>query len=120
MDGARLGIVRAIDQALDAGMQQGPRTHGTRFDRNKQFALSQAMIADGGACLTQSDDFGMGGGVGIGDIAVPAPSDGASAADYDCADRNFAGFEGSRSSAQRFLHPELVGGLRWPLAAALR
>src|ERR1700686_2590915 len=39
--GARFGIVRAIDEALDPGVQQGTGAHGARFNCSKQVALRQ-------------------------------------------------------------------------------
>jgi len=50
------------------------------------------------------------GGVGIGDVAVPAAAHDASVADDDGAYRDLAGFEGALGRAQGFFHPQFVGG----------
>jgi hypothetical protein len=51
----------------------------------------------------------VGGGVGIGDVAVPTPADDASVANDDCADRDLAGFERALGGAEGFFHPEFIG-----------
>src|ERR1700679_404206 len=91
MDRTRFGIVRAVDQALDAGMQQGARTHGARFNCSKQLAVSKTVVAEGGARLAQGDDFRVGGGFEVVDVAVPSSTDDASLADDNCADRHLSG-----------------------------
>src|SRR5580658_5873930 len=110
MDRTRFGIVRAVDQTLDAGMQQGARTHGARFNCSKQLAVSKTVVAESGTRLAQGDDFRVGGGVEFGDVAVPASTDDASPADDNCADRYLSGLERALGGAQSFFHPEFVGG----------
>ena len=66
------------------------------------------MVTQSCTGFAQGDDFGMGGGVVVGDVAIPAAADDAlSAHDYS-AYRNFAGFERALGGAQSFLHPEFV------------
>src|SRR5580704_2992949 len=68
------------------------------------------MVANGSTGLAQRDELGVRGGVGVGDVAVPAPAHYAAFADDDRADRNFSGFERAPGAAERFLHPEFVLG----------
>ena len=86
---ARLGIARAVDRTLVAGMQQGVRTHRSRLNCSKQSAVFQTVVADGGALLAQGEDFGVHGGVGIVavDVAVPVQLMRA-LSDEDCRDRD--------------------------------
>jgi hypothetical protein len=113
---ARFGIVRAIDEALDPGVHQRSGAHWARFNCSKQVALGEAVVTDGCTGLTQRDDFGVGGGIVVADIAVPAASDNSSVAYDHRSYRDFAGFEGALRGAQGFFHPEFVGGRRWSLA----
>src|SRR5579863_1503124 len=108
MNRTRLGIVRAENQALDAGMQQRAGTHGTRFNGGKQFAVSQAVVTDGCARLAQRHDFGVRCWIGIGYVAVPAPAHDATLTDHDRPDRDFSSFEGALRRPQGLLHPEFV------------
>src|ERR1700689_1104402 len=91
--GARLGIVRAIDQARDPRVHHGSGAHGAGYDGDEEFAIRETMIADDGAGLAQGHDLGMGRGIAGSDVAVPAAADDFSVAYDDRADGHFAGFE---------------------------
>jgi hypothetical protein len=68
------------------------------------------MVTQSCTGFAQGDDFGVGGGVAVGEVAIPAAAnDAVSAHDYS-AYRNFAGFEGALGGAQSLLHPEFVVG----------
>ena len=109
MDGSRFGIVRSVNQTTDTGVNQGSRTHGARLNCSKQLAVSKTVVGEILCRLTQGDDFGVGGGIVVGEVAVPASSEDAATTDDDGSDGDFAGFESALSRAQRFLHPEFVG-----------
>ena len=112
MDCARCRIVRAVYHAFHAGMHQGARAHGTRLNCNKQLAVSQAVITQVCSGLAKGDDFGVSGGIEIGDIAIPASTDDLSRVDDDRAYGDLARFQCALGRAEGFFHPELVGG-RW-------
>ena len=107
-DGACFRVIRAVDQAFQPGMNQRARAHGARFNCSKQFAAFQAMVAEGGTGFAQGDDLGMGGGIGVGEIAVAAASDDFAVANDHRADRNFTRFKRALGRAQSFLHEEFV------------
>jgi hypothetical protein len=108
-DSARLRIVRAINQPADAGVNQRSRTHGARFNCNKQFALAQSMVADGGAGVPEGNDFRVGRGIVVGKIAIPS-SPNHTAVTYDhCSDGDFFNFKRPLRTPQRFFHVEFVG-----------
>ena len=104
-----LWVVRAIYQALNAGMHQRSGAHRARLNCNKQLAVFQAMVTDGCTGFAQRDDLGVGGRIGLGDVAVPSAADDLVVAYYDRADRNFPGFQRALGAAQGFFHPEFVG-----------
>jgi hypothetical protein len=85
MDCARFGVVRAIYDAFHSRVHHRARAHWTRLNCNKQFAVSQAMVTQVSSGLAKGDDFSVGGGVGVGDVAVPASADNLSPVNNDCA-----------------------------------
>jgi hypothetical protein len=113
MHGPGLGIVRAIYQALYAGMHQGSGAHRARFNCNKQRAVFEAMVTNGCTRFSQSNDLGVSGRVVVGNVAVPSSAYDAVIAYAviynDRAHRNLLGFERALSAAQGFLHPYFVG-----------
>ena len=109
MDGSRLGVVRTENQTADTGVNQGSRTHGARLNCSKELAVTQTVVREIQSGLTQGDDFGVGGGIVIGQVAVPATSEDAALTDDDGSDGDFSGFEGALGRAQSLLHPEFVG-----------
>src|SRR5580658_573732 len=108
MHGPGLGVVRAVYQALHAGMHQGAGAHRARLNCNKQSAVFETMVTNGCTGLAQRDDLGVGGRVVVGDVAVPSSAYNSVVAKYNRADRDISRFEGALGAAQGFLHPELV------------
>jgi hypothetical protein len=114
MDRARLGIVGAINQAFQPGVYQRTGAHGAGLNCNKQFAVFQAMVTRGTTRLSKRDDLGVGGGIGVGKIPVPASPDDFVAAHHNSPDWHLTGVQGALSGANGFLHPEFVsGGRQW-------
>jgi hypothetical protein len=109
MDGAGLRVIGAIDQALEPGVNQSAGTHRARLNCNKQLAALQAMVSESCTGLEQGDDLGVGGGIGVANVAVAAPANYFSGTHYHCADGNFSGFQRALSLAERFFHEKFVG-----------
>src|SRR5580704_6234905 len=108
LHGARLRIVRAINQALDPGMHQRPRTHWARFNCGKQVAVGQAMVTHGCGSFAQRHNLGVGCGIAVSEVAVPSASDDASLAHDNGSDRHFARFLRALRRSQSLLHPQFV------------
>jgi hypothetical protein len=89
-------------------MHHGARTHRARLNCNKQLAVLQTVIAQGGARLTQRDDFCVSGGIGVREIAVSPAADDFSSADDDGPHRNLPGFERVLGGTKSLFHEELV------------
>jgi hypothetical protein len=122
-DCARFRVVRAVHQALDAGMHQRPGAHGARFNCNKEFTASQAMVAESGTGFAQRDHFGVRCGVAFTDVAIPSAANDTPVDNDYRADGNFSGFESALRAAESFFHPEFigmkfVGRRRWSLRSA--
>jgi len=109
MDGARFGVIRAVDQAFEPGVNQSAGAHRARLNCNKQFAVFEAVVAQGGTGLAQGQDLGVSCGIAIGKVAVAAAAYYFSAADHDGAYRDLSRFERAVSGAQRLLHKQFVG-----------
>jgi hypothetical protein len=108
MDCARFWIVSAVYQAFYPCMHQSTCAHGAGLNRGKQFAISQAVVAQVRAGLAEGNNFGVGGGVGVGDIAIPASTYDLAGMHDHCADWNFARFQRSLCGAESLFHPEFV------------
>jgi hypothetical protein len=63
------------------------------------------MIAEGSSSFAQGDDFSMGCGIGVGEVAIESATNDFAFMYYDGADRNLSYVERSLRSAQGFLHP---------------
>jgi hypothetical protein len=110
MNGSGLWVVGAIHQAAEAGMYRSSRAHGAWLNCNKQFAAAEAVITEVSPGFSQRHYFGVRGGIGIGEIAIPSSSKDAPFADNHGSHGHLVGIEGSLGAAQGLLHPEFVGG----------
>ncbi len=90
-------------------MDRRSRTHGARFNCSKQFAVAEPVITEVLSGLAEGDDFGVGGGIVVGEIAIPSAAHHAPVADDYRSDGDFAGVERALGAAQGFEHPEFVG-----------
>ncbi len=108
MDGARFGVIRAVDQAFEPRMNQSAGAHGARLNCNKQFAVFQAMVAEGGTGLAQGDDLGVRCGSRSAMLRLP-PRPTIFLAHNDRAYRHFAGFQRSLGGPESLFHPQFVG-----------
>ena len=90
-DGAALGVVGAVDEPRDTGLDDGARAHAAGFDGDIERGTSEAIVANKAGGFAQSDDFGVGGRVAIADGAVAGTSKDFSVMDKHGADGDFAG-----------------------------
>jgi hypothetical protein len=93
--GSRFGVGRGVDEAGDAGVEDGSGTHGAGFERDVEGAafvvfVEQAIVFEGSAGLADGDYFGVGGGVVIAEDSVLAAGNDFAAVDDDGADGDFA------------------------------
>jgi hypothetical protein len=109
MDRSGLGVVRAVYQAADAGVNERARAHGARFNCSKEVAVAEAVVTEVLTSFAERDDLGVGGGVVVGEVAIPSAADDAIAMNDDGSDGHLARVERALGGAQGFLHPEFVG-----------
>src|SRR5258708_27650454 len=105
---ASFRVVRAIYQAVDAGMHHRTGAHCARFNCNKQLAVFQAMVTNGCTSLAQRDHLGVGSRIKVSDISVPSPSHDPAVSDHHCAHWNLSRFKRTLCAAEGLFHPKLV------------
>src|SRR5947209_3527031 len=112
-DGAGFGVGAAVDEAGDAGVDDGAGTHGAGLERDDEGALEEPPVAYGSSGLSNGEDFGVGGGVAVGDAAVVAAADDliGGVVEDDGAYGDFVDVARGAGLGEGFLH-ELIGSLR--------
>jgi len=69
-DGAAFGIVGAIDEARDPGLNDGAGAHAAELDGDVERGIRKAVVAKKAGGFSQSNDFGVGRGVAIANGAI--------------------------------------------------
>jgi hypothetical protein len=103
-DSATFGIVGAVDEARNAGLDDGARAHAAGLDGDVERGIPKAVVAKTACALTKDDHFGMGRGVAIADGAIARAGENPALVDEHSTDGNFAGFGGGTSFREGFLH----------------
>ena len=89
--GAGLGVGCGVDQAADAGVEDGSGAHCAGLERDVEgAAFGEAIIFQRAGGCAESDDLGVGGGVVIAQDTVLAAGDDLAVEDEDGADGDFA------------------------------
>ncbi|MEY4250825.1 MAG: hypothetical protein RJA87_2458 [Pseudomonadota bacterium] len=71
-DGTALWVFGTKDQASDAGMADGTRTHGAGLERHNQRQTGQSIVSDLVRGCAEGEDLGVGGGIVKADGLVPS------------------------------------------------
>jgi len=108
-DGAAFGVVGAVDEAGDAGLNDGAGAHAAGLDGDVKGGVGEAVVAEEASGLAEDDDFGVGGGVTIAGGAVAGTGEDLAVVDKDSADGDFAGCRCGAGFGQGFLHELGVG-----------
>src|SRR5260370_26682300 len=64
-DSAALGVVSAVDQARDAGLDDGAGAHAAGFDGDVERGSGEAVVAEKAGGFAKDGQFGVGGGGGV-------------------------------------------------------
>jgi len=89
-DGAALGVVGAVDEARDAGLNDRAGAHAAGLDGDVKRRVREAIVAEEACGFTKDDDFGVGGWIVVADGAVAGASDHFSVVNQDGSDGHFA------------------------------
>jgi hypothetical protein len=93
--GAGFGVGGGVDEAGYAGVENCSGAHGAGFQGGVEGAVFEAIVVEGAASFAESDDLGVGGGVGVAEDSVLTAADDFVFVDYDRAYGDFAvGFGG--------------------------
>ena len=103
-EGAALGVVGSVDEARNAGLDDGAGTHGARLESDVKSGAAEAVIAEKASAFPDHDNFGVGGGVIVTDGAVPGTSENGSFMNEKSSDGDFASFGGGAGLGKCELH----------------
>ena len=110
MDSATAGIVGAVNESCDAGLDHGAGAHRTGFERDVHRSAGKAVVGEKARSFTQHNDFGVSGGVIVADSAITGLRDDFIFEDEESADRNFSGGSGGAGFVESELHEIEIGG----------
>ncbi len=103
-DGAAFGIVGAVDEARDTGLNDGARTHAAGFNGDVERGVRETVVAENAGSFAEDDDFGVGGGVAIADGAIASTGEDFAVVNEHGADGDFAGCSRCARFRERLLH----------------
>ena len=109
MDRASLRVFGAVNQPPNARVDERSGTHRARLDGGVDLAVRQTMVAESSGRLAQGNNFGMGGGVVIQQVAVEAAPYGTIIANDYSSNRHLTGVQRALGEAQRLFHPDFIG-----------
>jgi hypothetical protein len=89
-DGAAFGIIGAVNETGDAGLDDGAGAHTAGFDGDVEGGVRKTVVAEKAGSFSKNDDFGVGGGVAIADGAIASTSENLAVMDEHGADGDFA------------------------------
>src|SRR5690606_31182124 len=109
-DGAALGVVRAPDDAADAGVADGPGAHGAGLERDIEGQAGEPVVAPLRRRRAQGDDLGVGGRIVGADRAVHALGDDLAGGfvDDDAADGSLSRVRRRLRTGQGHVHEPLI------------
>jgi hypothetical protein len=88
--GSGFGIGGGVDEARDAGVEDGSGAHGAGFECCVEGAVFEAVVGEGAAGFAKGDDLGVGSGVAVAEDPVLASADDFVFVDDECAYGDFA------------------------------
>lgn len=73
--GSGFGVGGGVDQAGDAGVEDGSGAHGAGFEGDVEDAVVEAVVGEVSTGFAESDDFGVGGGIRVTEDSVLTAAD---------------------------------------------
>jgi len=90
-DGAAFRVVGAIDEARDAGLDDGAGAHAAGFDGDVKRDAHETVVGEKAGGFAEDYHFGVGGGVAIADGAIAGTGQDLALVDEYGPDGDFAG-----------------------------
>ena len=106
---AAFGLIGAVHQAGDAGLNHRAGAHGAGFDGDVESGAEQAVVAGFQGGVTQGQNFGVRGGIAMGDGAVSSACDNFVIDDEYCANGNFSAFGRLAGFLKGLGHEDVIG-----------
>jgi hypothetical protein len=103
-DGTALGIFGTVNEARDAGLDDGAGAHAAGLDGDVERGVGETVVGEPSGGFAKDDDFGVGGGIAVADRAIAGTGEELALVDEHSADRDFAGCGGRTSFGERCLH----------------
>jgi hypothetical protein len=108
-DGTALGIFGTVDEARDAGLDDGAGAHAARLDGDVERCVGEAIVAEKTSGFAKYNHFRVGRGVIVADGAIAGTGQNLAVVDEHSADRDFAGLGGGTGLSKSFPHELDVG-----------
>ena len=93
--GSGFGVGGGVDEAGDAGVEDGSSAHGAGLERGVEDAVFEAVVGEMTARFAEGDDLGVGCRVAVAEDSILASANDFSVVNDYCAYGNFAGGFGS-------------------------
>ena len=90
-DGAAFGVVSPVDEARNAGLDDGAGAHAAGLDSDVQRGIGKAVIAEEMGGFAENDDLGVCGGVTVANGAIAGTCEDLAVMYEDGANGDFAG-----------------------------
>ena len=107
-DAARFAVSGAVDEPLDAAVDDRARAHGARFNRDVERAVGKPPALQVLASFPQRDHFRVRGGIGNGFAQIVTAADHLAVTHDNRADGNFSDGGGAIRERQRLTHKLFV------------
>lgn len=104
VDRTAFGVAGAVIKPADAGEGDGASAHRARLQRDIEIAIVEPLRTQPARRLADSDHFGMGGRIVLGERAVASARDDLAVTHDNAADRHLAGFAGGPRFGQGHIH----------------
>lgn len=103
-DGAAFGIVGAVDETRDTGLDHGASAHAAGLNGDIESGACKAIVAESAGGFAQSYDFGVGGRIAIADGPIARTGKNLAVVDKHRTDGDFTGRCRGAPFSERFLH----------------
>jgi hypothetical protein len=103
-DGTALGIFGTVNEARDAGLDDGAGAHAARLDGDVKDRIGEAMVAEKTSGFAKYNHFRVGRGVIVTDGAIAGTDQNLMVVDEHGANGDFGGFGRGTGFRERFLH----------------
>jgi hypothetical protein len=109
-EGARVGVVRSIDQTLYASLYHSAGAHSAGLQGNVQSCAGEAIVAEPECGFTKDDHLGVGRGIGVAYGAVAGAGQHVACLNQDGADGDLSTKGGGPRLVESKLHEVKIVG----------